>query len=228
MGMFEYIIIGAGLAGLVLAERIANILNKKVLIIERRVHIGGNCYDYKTAEGIIVHNYGPHIFHTDYKEIFDYLSNFTDWQTYNHRVLAFIDGKKVPLPFNFNTLYQLFPIRLAIKLENKLINKYKYGLKVPILDLFKEEDEDLKYLANYIYEKIYKNYTTKQWALKPEEIDPQVTARVPIYLSRDDRYFTDKYQAVPKEGYTKIFEKMLNNAILSAMIDTANPEPTMR
>jgi len=218
--MFNFLIVGAGLSGSVIAERIASVLNQKVLIIEKRNHIGGNCYDYKDENNIIIHKYGPHLFHTDYKEVVDYLSNFTDWEIYHHRVLAFIDGKKVPIPFNLNTLYEVFPKTLAEKLERKLLGRYNYNSKVPIIDLLKEEDQDLKFLANYVYDKIFKNYTTKQWGLKPEEIDPQVTARVPIYVSRDNRYFTDKYQAVPKEGYSKIFERMLNHPNIKIMLNT--------
>jgi len=218
--LFSYIIIGAGFSGSVIAERIANVLNQKVLIIEKRNHIGGNCYDYKDENNIIIHKYGPHLFHTDYKDVFDYLSNFTEWQLYHHRVLAFIDGKKVPIPFNLNTLYEIFPKTLAEKLETKLLNKYHYNSKIPILELLKEEDDDLKFLANFIYEKVFKNYTAKQWGLKPEDIDPQVTARVPIYIRRDNRYFTDKYQAIPKDGYTKIFERMLNHPNIKIMLNT--------
>jgi len=218
--MFEFIVVGPGFAGSVIAERIANVLNKKVLIIEKRNHIGGNCYDYRDENNIIVHKYGPHIFHTDYKEVFDYLSNFTDWHIYHHKVLAFVDGKKIPLPFNLNSIYEVFPQELAERLEVKLIEKYGYGTKIPILELLKEEDQDLRFLANYVYEKIYKNYTMKQWGLKPEEISPQVTARVPIYVSRDNRYFTDKYQVIPKDGYTKIFERMLNHPNIKIMLNT--------
>jgi len=218
--MFEFIIVGSGFAGSVIAERIANVLNQKVLIIEKRNHIGGNCYDYKDENNIIVHKYGPHLFHTDYKEVFDYLSNFTDWHIYHHKVLAFVDGKKIPLPFNLNSIYEVFPQELAKRLEVRLIEKYGYGTKIHILELLKEEDQDLKLLANYVYEKIYKNYTMKQWGLKPEEISPQVTARVPIYVSRDNRYFTDKYQVIPKDGYTKIFGRMLNHPNIKIMLNT--------
>jgi UDP-galactopyranose mutase len=218
--LFNYLIIGSGFAGSVIAERIANILNRKVLVIEKRNHIGGNCYDYKDENNILVHKYGPHLFHTDSKDVFDYLSNFTEWHIYQHKVLAFIDGKKVPIPFNLNTLYEVFPKSLAEKLESKLTTKFQYNSKVPILDLLKEEDTDLNFLANYVYDKLFKNYTAKQWGLKPEDIDPQVTARVPICISRDNRYFTDKYQAVPKEGYTKIFERMLNHPNIKIMLNT--------
>jgi UDP-galactopyranose mutase len=218
--MFKFIVVGSGFAGSVIAERIASVLNQQVLIIEKRNHIGGNCYDYRDENNIIVHKYGPHLFHTDYKEVFDYLSNFTDWHIYHHKVLAFVDGKKVPLPFNLNSIYEVFPQELAKRLEIRLIEKYGYGTKIPILELLKEEDQDLKFLANYVYEKIYKNYTMKQWGLKPEEISPQVTARVPIYVSRDSRYFTDKYQVIPKDGYTKIFERMLNHPNIKIMLNT--------
>ncbi|MFN4305666.1 UDP-galactopyranose mutase [Sulfurihydrogenibium azorense] len=218
--MFSYIIIGSGFAGSVIAERIANVLNEKVLIIEKRNHIGGNCYDYKNKDGIIIHKYGPHLFHTDYKDVFDYLSNFTDWDIYHHKVLAFIDGKKIPIPFNLNSLYMAFPENLAKKIEEKLIKRYPYNSKVPILDLKKENDEDLKFLADYVYKKVFLNYTAKQWGLKPEEIDPGVTARVPVFIGKDDRYFTDRYQAIPTEGYTKIFERMLNHKNIKIMLNT--------
>jgi len=209
--MFHYIIVGAGFAGAVLAERIANKLGKPVLIIEKRNHIGGNCYDFRSKEGILIHQYGPHLFHTDFKEVWNYLSNFTDWHLYQHKVLAYVDGKKISIPFNLNTLYQIFPRNLAKILEEKLIKFFPYGKKIPILELKKVEDKDIKFLAEFIYEKIFLNYTQKQWGLKPEELDANVTARVPILISRDDRYFQDKYQGVPEEGYTKLFKKMLKN-----------------
>ena len=151
--MFDYLIIGSGITGSALAERIANVLNKKVLVIEKRNHIGGNCYDYKDGNGIIIHKYGPHLFHTNYKEVWDYLSNFTEWRIYHHKVLAFVDGKKIPIPFNLNSLYEVFSPSLAKRLEEKLLSKYKYGEKVPILELRKTDDQDLQFLANYIYEK---------------------------------------------------------------------------
>ncbi len=218
--MFDYIIVGAGFAGSVMAERIARKCDKKVLIIERRNHIGGNCYDCKDENGILIHKYGPHLFHTSDKEVFSYLSDFTQWDEYHHKVLAFIDGKKVPIPFNFNTLYELFPHSLAERLEQKLLGRYGYNTKVPILELKQEDDEDLKFLAEFIYEKIFKNYTAKQWGMKPEEIDAAVTARVPVYIGRDDRYFTDRYQALPKSGYTKLFENMLQHPNIKLMLNT--------
>ncbi len=216
---FDYLIIGSGFAGTVTAERIANVLNKKVLIIEKRNHIGGNCYDER-IENILVHKYGPHLFHTDEKQVWDYLSNFTDWDIYHHKVLAFIDGKKVPIPFNFNTLYEVFPNELAKRLENKLLENYQYNSKVPILELKKSDDKDLNFLADFVYEKIFINYTVKQWGMKPEEIDSAVTARVPVFIGKDNRYFNDKYQGVPKDGYTKLFQNMLNHPNIKIMLNT--------
>ena len=221
--MFDYIIVGAGFVGSVMAERIANVLNKKVLIIEKRNHIAGNCYDER-IENILVHKYGPHLFHTSLKEVWDYLSNFTDWDIYNHRVLAFIDGQKVPIPFNFNTLYEVFPNELAKRIEKKLLENYKYNSKVPILELKKSKDKDLQFLADYVYEKIFVNYTAKQWNKKPEEIDSEVTARVPVFVGKDNRYFNDKYQGVPKDGYTKLFQNMLNHPNIKIMLNTGFKE----
>lgn len=218
--MFDYIVIGAGFAGAVIAERIAGILNRKVLVIEKRDHIGGNCYDYRDKNNIIIHKYGPHLFHTDCKKVFDYLSNFTDWHSYHHRVLAFVKGKKVPVPFNFNSMDMLFPAELSIRLQKILLKKYPAFSRVPILEMRKTNDRDLQFLANFIYEQIFMNYTVKQWGKKPEEITPDVTARVPVVMGRDDRYFTDKYQAVPAEGYTKIFERMLNHPDIKLMLNT--------
>ncbi|HOK94415.1 MAG TPA: UDP-galactopyranose mutase [Candidatus Pacearchaeota archaeon] len=215
----KILIIGAGITGITLAERFASKGNE-VLIIEKRDHIGGNCYDYKNENGILAHKYGPHIFHTNDKEVWDYLSQFTDWFYYQHKVLGFIDGKFVPIPFNLNTLYELFPLKLAQKLEEKLIQKFGYNKKIPILDLKKTKDKDLKFLADFVYEKIFLHYNEKQWGLKPEEIDPFVTARVPVVISRDDRYFQDKYQGMPKDGYTKMFEKMLKNKNITIQLNT--------
>ena len=169
--MFDVIIIGAGFAGAVLAERFATQQNKSVLLIERRQHIGGNCYDERDDNGILIHKYGPHLFHTDDEEVWNYLSQFTDWHVYHHHVEAMIDGQIVPLPFNLNTLNRLFPQPLAEKLESALLNRYDFNTKVPILKLKQSTDRDLRYLADYIYEKIFLHYTEKQWGLSPENIE---------------------------------------------------------
>ncbi|MBB6176101.1 UDP-galactopyranose mutase [Anoxybacillus tengchongensis] len=218
--MFSYVIIGTGFAGSVLAERIATQLNKKVLMIEKRNHVGGNAYDSYDSQGILIHNYGPHIFHTKIKKVWDYLSNFTDWYLYHHKVLGVIDGKKVPIPFNLNSIHQVFPKNLAERMEKKLIENFGYNKKVPILKLREAEDKDLKFLADYIYENVFLGYTTKQWGVTPEELDPSVTGRVPVYVSRDDRYFQDHYQGMPKEGYTKLFERMLNHENIKILLNT--------
>lgn len=218
--MFNYIIVGAGLAGCVMAERIANVLDEKVLLIEKRNHVGGNCYDYYDENGILVHKYGPHIFHTNFEDVWEYLSQFTDWYEYQHHVLGFIDGKKVPIPFNLNTLHDLLPKSLSQDLEEKLLDKFGFNTKIPILELIKSDDDDLKFLADFVYKKVFLNYTKKQWGVKPEELDPSVTERVPIYISRDNRYFRDKYQGLPRNGYHKIFEKMLENPNIKVMLNT--------
>ena len=218
--MFDYIVVGAGYAGAVIAEQIATKLNKKVLIIEKRNHIAGNCFDYKDENNILLHKYGPHLFHTNNKKVFDYLSQFTSWTIYNHKVLAVIDGKEVPIPFNINTLYDVFPETLAKKLEDKLVNEFAYNSKIPILELKKSTDKDMQFLADFIYEKIFIHYTAKQWGMKPEDMDGAVTARVPIFVGRDNRYFNDKYQAVPTKGYTKLFENMLNYKNIKLMLNT--------
>ncbi len=218
--MIDYVIIGAGLAGVVMAERIATQLNKKVIIIEKRNHIGGNCFDFKDENNILIHKYGPHLFHTNNKEVIDYLSQFTQWDIYNHEVLAYIDGIKVPIPFNINTLYEVFPQSKAKALEDKLLQTYAYNSKIPILELKKSTDKDLQFLADFVYEKIFVNYTAKQWGMKPEDMDGAVTARVPIFVGRDNRYFNDSYQSLPKNGYTNMIQNMLNHKNIKLMLNT--------
>lgn len=217
--MFDVVIIGAGLAGSVLAERFAS-SGKKILVIERRRHVAGNCYDEVDANGILIHKYGPHLFHTDDANIWEYISHFTDWQIYFHRVKAVIDGKPVPLPFNLNTLREVFPPSLADKLETTLLKNFEYGKRVPILELKKSADADLQFLADFVYEKIFLHYTEKQWGLPPEKISGAVTARVPISISRDDRYFPDRFQAMPKLGYTKLVENMLAHKNIKLLLNT--------
>lgn len=217
---YDFLIVGAGISGCTLAERIANVLNKRVCIIDFRDHIGGNCYDYKDENGIIIHKYGPHVFHTNKEDVWQYLSQFTKWHLYFHKVLAYIDNLEVPVPFNFNSIYKAFPNGLARRLENKLLEKFEYNSKIPILELRKSDDPLLKLLAEYVFEKIFLNYTIKQWGLSPDEIDESVTARIPVFLSRDDGYFQDKYQAIPAEGYTAMFKKMIDHPNIELRLNT--------
>lgn len=215
-----YLVVGCGLSGAVIAERIANVFKKKVLIIDRRNHIGGNIYDYQDENGILIHKYGPHAFHTNNREVWEYLGNFTDWHMYSHKVKAKVDGVEIPIPFNLNSLYEVFPKTYAIKLEKKLVEKYKKNTKIAILDLLNDENTDIKNLSKYIYEKVFLGYTKKQWGVLPEELDKTVTSRVPIYISRDNRYFQDRYQAVPKKGYTEMIKNMLSNPLIEIRLNT--------
>jgi UDP-galactopyranose mutase len=217
---FDFLIVGAGYSGSVLAERITSNSDKKVLIVDKRDHIAGNAYDYYDNSGILVHKYGPHLFHTKMKKVWDYLSNFTEWHLYSHKVLAVIEGKKVPIPFNFNSIDTLFPRTYAEKLERKLLEKYKYGTKIPILKLIETEDSDLKFLADYIYKHVFLGYNLKQWGTKPEDLSSSVSGRIPVYLSRDDRYFQDQYQSVPKFGYTEMFNKIISNDNIKLLLKT--------
>ncbi len=217
---FDYMIIGAGFAGSILAERMASQLDKKVLVVDKRNHIAGNAYDYYDENGILVHKYGPHIFHTNSKKVFDYLSQFTKWNTYTHKVKAVIEGKNIPIPFNLNSIYELFPKKYAEKLENILIEKYGFGLKIPILKMKETDNSELKLLADYIYKNVFYGYTVKQWGLKPEELDFNVSSRVPVYISRDNRYFQDTYQCLPKNGYTEMFSNMLNHKNIKILLNT--------
>ncbi len=216
----DWLIVGAGYSACVLAERIATQLAQRVLIVERRDHISGNAYDYYNEHGILVHKYGPHIFHTKSKKVWDYLSQFTQWRPYYHHVLGVVEGKKVPIPFNLNSLYALFPPRYAEKLEQQLIENFGFGVKVPILKLRESASGDLEFLANYIYDNVFYRYTLKQWKLKPEDLDRGVTGRVPVYISRDNRYFQDPYQAMPKYGYTEMFRRMLAHPNIKILLNT--------
>jgi UDP-galactopyranose mutase len=216
---YDFLIVGAGFAGCTLAERLATKLNKKVLLIEKQEHIGGHCYDCFDEHGILMHKYGPHIFHTERKDVWEYLCQFTEWRFYKHKVLGYVDDKLVPIPFNLNTLYALLPHTLAVKLGKKLVGQFGPNVKVPISTLNECEDPDLKFLADYVYKKIFLNYTLKQWGCKPEDLDPSVTGRVPVITSRDNRYFQDTYQGIPQKGYTKTFERMLANKNIQLMLN---------
>lgn len=217
--MYDYIIIGCGFAGAVVAQKMAE-KGKKVLILEKRGHIGGNCYDENDEHGILIHKYGPHIFHTNSKEVYDYLSKYTKWYDYSHEVVANLNGTFIPVPFNLNTLKIVYGEEKAQKLREKLIDQYGYGTRVPILKLRENTDEDIRAIADFVYENIFLKYTMKQWGQTPEQIDPAVTGRVPVLISEDNRYFQDKYQGMPLEGFTLLFENMLSQEGITVRLNT--------
>jgi UDP-galactopyranose mutase len=214
--MFDYLIVGAGFAGSVLAERLACGSNKKVLIVDRRNHIGGNAYDHYDRAGILVHKYGPHIFHTNCKDIFDYLSRFTEWRTYEHRVLASVDGQLVPIPINLDTINKLYGLNLnATQVEDFFRSRAE---KREVIRT--SEDVVVSKVGRELYEKFFRGYTRKQWGLDPSELDASVTSRVPTRTNRDDRYFSDVYQAMPLLGFTRMFENMLDHPNIKVLLNT--------
>jgi UDP-galactopyranose mutase len=218
---YDYLIVGAGISGSVLAERIANVLGKTILIIDKRKHVAGNCYDYIDEKtGILVHKYGPHVFHTNNRALWDYLSEFTDWEVYFHKANAILNGTNIDLPFNLNSIYQVFSPYLADLLEKELVKTFEYGKRLSVLDLRKEKNEKLTFLANFVFEKIFLGYTIKQWGIKPDELDESVINRVPIMISRDSRYFQDSYQGIPQKGYTKMIENMLKSNNIEVLLET--------
>jgi len=209
--MYDCIVIGVGIAGAVAARKLAEEKNQRVLVIERRHHIGGNCYDERDSHGVLIHNYGPHIFHTGMEEVYAYLSRFTEWHHFGHEVVAKVGGELIPVPFNLNTLHRIYGKTEADMLEKKLVEAYGEGSRVPIMKLRENVDPDIREIAQYVYENIFLQYTMKQWGQKPEEISLEVTGRVPVLISHDNRYFQDKYQGVPRDGFAAMFEKMLSH-----------------
>lgn len=205
--MFDYLIVGAGFAGSTLAERLAAGLGKRVLLCDKRPHVGGNAYDYYDRAGILVHKYGPHIFHTASRKIFDYLSRFTDWRSYEHRVLARVDGKLLPFPINIDTVNGLYGASYGA--DELAAHFARVAVHSPRTKT--SEDAVVGKVGWDLYEKFFRNYTRKQWGLDPSELDASVAARVPARLDHDDRYFTDEHQAMPRHGYTRLFENMLDH-----------------
>ncbi len=216
----DNLIIGCGLSGATLAQELAANLGEEVLVIDAKDHIAGSCYDEWDENNICIHRYGAHIFHTNDAKVWRYLSRFTQWIPYMHTVKALVDGHEVPLPFNLNAIRQCFPKPLAERLEEKLLSTYGFNVKVPILKLRENGDEDLAFLANYVYEKVFLHYTLKQWGMTPEQLDPSVTARVPVYISHDNRYFQDKYQGIPLNGYTAMVRRMLDHPRIRVELGT--------
>ena len=218
--MYDCIIIGSGIAGAAAARVLAEEQGRKVLVLEKKHHIGGNCYDGKDEYGILVHWYGPHIFHTGNEEVYEWLSRFTDWYAFGHEVVARVGDKLLPVPFNLNTLKMVYGEEKAAVLEKKLVDTFGFGARVPILKLREQQDEDLRAIADYVYENVFLRYTMKQWGQTPEEIDPAVTGRVPVVISYDNRYFGDKYQGMPLDGFTPMFEKMLAHPNIEVRTNT--------
>ena len=214
--MFDYMIVGAGFAGSILAERLASQLGKKVLIIDKRNHIAGNAYDHYNDAGILVHKYGPHIFHTNSADIFNHLSQFTAWRNYQHRVLASVDGQLMPIPINLTTINTFFNVHLTGEEAADFLAKQ--AIEIPVVK--NAEELVLNSVGKKLYEKFFQGYTRKQWGMEPSELDAAVTARIPTRTNMDDRYFTDTYQAMPEHGYTRMFEKMLDHPNIKVMLNT--------
>jgi len=214
--MFDYLIVGAGFAGSVLAERLARGSGKKVLLVDRRPHIGGNAFDHYDDAGILVHKYGPHIFHTNSREVFEYLSTFTAWRPYEHRVRASVDGQLVPIPINLDTINRLY----GLSLTSMQVEDFFASVAEPRETVRTSEDVVVSRVGRELYEKFFRGYTRKQWGLDPSQLDSMVTARVPVRTNRDDRYFSDTYQAMPLRGYTRMFENMLDHENIKILLNT--------
>ncbi|AWN37158.1 UDP-galactopyranose mutase [Methylobacterium radiodurans] len=211
--MYDWLIVGAGFAGSVLAERLARERGERVLIIDRRNHIGGNAYDRLDEAGLLIHQYGPHIFHTNAEAIVSYLSRFTAWRPYEHRVLAMVDGQAVPIPINLDTINRLYGLALG---PDELAAWFAARAET-VPEIRTSEDVVVATVGRELYEKFFRGYTRKQWGVDPSELDRQVTARVPTRTNRDDRYFTDTFQSMPAEGYTRMFERMLAHPNIHVM-----------
>ncbi len=215
--MYDWLIVGAGFAGSVLAERLASQRKERVLVVDRRNHIGGNAYDCYDEAGILMHRYGPHIFHTNSPAIVEHLSLFTEWRPYEHRVLGMVDGKQVPIPINRNTINALYGLSLGTDEE---VEAFFRSRAEPVGTIRTSEDVVVGRVGRELYEKVFQGYTRKQWGLDPSQLDKSVTARVPVRTNTDDRYFTDTFQQMPLHGYTKMFEKMLSHPNIHVMLQT--------
>ena len=214
--MFDFLIVGAGFAGSVLAERLARGSGKSVLVCDRRPHIGGNAYDHNDAAGLLVHKYGPHIFHTNSPEIFEYLSNFTEWHPYEHRVLSSVRGELFPMPINLDTINKFF----GRDYNGDEAVAFLATLAEPRESLRTSEDVVVSQVGRELYENFFRNYTLKQWGVDPSQLDAQVAARLPVRTNRDDRYFTDRFQSMPRYGFTRMFENMLDHKNIEVTLDS--------
>jgi UDP-galactopyranose mutase len=214
--MYDWLVVGAGFAGSVLAERIASQRNERVLVIDRRPHVAGNAFDHLDEAGILIHRYGPHIFHTNSDAVVNYLSAFTEWRDYEHRVLAKVDDKLVPIPINLDTVNTLYGLNLTPEgMEDFLARR-----RVHVSNIVSSEDVVVSTVGRELYEKFFRGYTRKQWGLDPSQLSKTVTARIPTRTNRDDRYFTDTFQKMPKDGYTRMFEKMLSHPNIDVRLET--------
>ena len=216
MQHYDFAIVGAGYAGSVLAERLASQSGKKVLVLDKRPHIGGNAYDYYNEDGILIHLYGPHIFHTNSPEVFGYLSNFTEWRPYEHRVLASVEGQLLPIPINLDTVNKLY----GKNFTSEELSEYFKTVGEPVDDIKTSEDVVVSQVGRDLYEKFFKFYTKKQWGVYPSELDKSVTSRIPTRTNQDDRYFSDEFQSMPLHGFTKMFEKMVDHPNITLMLGT--------
>jgi UDP-galactopyranose mutase len=214
--VFDYLVVGAGFAGSVMAERLAAGSGRTVLVVDKRGHIGGNAYDEYDEHGVLIHKYGPHIFHTNSREVFDYLSRFTEWRSYQHRVRAWVDGRLVPIPINLDTINELY----GTAFDAFAVQKFFESRAEPRDPVRTSEDVIVSKVGRELYEKFFRNYTRKQWGLDPSELDATVIGRIPVRTNRDDRYFTDTYQAMPRQGFTRMFGRMLSHPNIKVMLNT--------
>jgi UDP-galactopyranose mutase len=214
--VFDWLIVGAGFAGSVIAQQLASQRNEQVLLIDRRPHIGGNAFDRYNDAGILIHQYGPHIFHTNSAMIFDYLSQFTEWRFYEHRVLANVDNMLLPIPINLDTVNRLY----GLNLNSEELERWFASQAEPVADIRTSEDVVVSKVGRDLYKKFFEGYTKKQWGVYPSELDKSVTSRVPTRTNRDDRYFSDEYQFMPAGGYTRMFERMLSHPNIKIMLQT--------
>jgi UDP-galactopyranose mutase len=220
---YDVLIAGAGMTGATAARVLAE-AGLRVCVAEEREHSGGNCHDRPDDHGVYIHPYGPHIFHTSRQAVADFLSRFTGWRAYEHRVTALVRGRLVPLPFNLTSLAMCFPAREAERMEDALVRRHGRGGQAPVLELLGSQDACLRDLARFVYEEVFLGYTQKQWGLAPTDLDPRVTARVPVRVSHDDRYFQDSFQHMPDKGFARMFDRMLDHPGITLRLGTPAAE----
>src|SRR6202453_388882 len=211
----DILVVGAGFAGSVIAERFAS-HGKSVLVIDKRPHIGGNAFDELDSSGVLVHRYGPHIFHTNPPHVVEYLSRFTEWRKYEHRVLSFVDGKLYPVPINQQTINQLYDLSL----DETGVAEFLENIREKREPIRNSEDVVLNNVGRDLCDKFFRNYTRKQWGLDLSELSPAVAGRIPVRTNSDGRYFSDAFQKMPRNGYTAMFRRMLKNTLIAVELNT--------